>query len=74
MLRSIPKFDCIYIVTLCQEGLSSREVYRYHRVNQSDVVQTRGRYRDTGTADDLPRTGGPKTTTAADAHYLRILV
>ena len=38
--RSILTFDHIRIVTLCQEGLSSREVSRRLRMNQSDVVRT----------------------------------
>ena len=41
MPRSIPTFACIHIVTLCQEGLSSREVSKRLRVNQS-VVQIWG--------------------------------
>ena len=40
--RSIATFDRIRIVTLCQEGLSSREVSRRLRMNQSDIVRTWG--------------------------------
>ena len=35
-------FARIHVVTLCQEGLSSREVSRRLRVNQSDVARTWG--------------------------------
>ena len=31
-----------------------------------------GRYRDTGTVDDMRRSGHPKATTAVDDRYLRI--
>ena len=37
---SIPTYARIRIVTLCQEGLSSREVSIRLRVYQSDVVRT----------------------------------
>ena len=57
---------------LCQEGLSSREVSRCLSVNQSDVVQTWRKYRDTGTVDGMRCSGCPKTTTAVDDRYLRI--
>ena len=40
--RSIATFDRVRIVTLCQEGLSSREVSRRLRMNQSNVVRTWG--------------------------------
>ena len=40
--RSIATFDRVRIVTLCQVGLSSREVSRRLRENQSDVVRTWG--------------------------------
>ena len=40
--RSIATFDSIRTVTLCQEGLSSREVSKRLRMNQSDVVRTWG--------------------------------
>ena len=42
---------------LCQEGLSTRDVSRRLGVNQSDVARTWRRYRDTGTVDDMPRSG-----------------
>ena len=51
--KSIPTFSRILIVTLCQKGFSSREVPRRLRVNQSDVVRTWRRYRDTGTVDNM---------------------
>jgi Transposase and inactivated derivatives len=70
--RSISQFDCVRIVTLCQEGLSTRDVSRHLGVNQSDVVRTWRRYRDTGTVDDMPRSGRPRATTAVDDRYLRI--
>ena len=66
------KFAHILIVMLCQEGLSSCEVSRRLRVNQSDVVRTWRRYRETGTVDDMRRSGRPKATTAVDDRYLRI--
>ena len=69
MLR-IVTFDGVHIVTLCQEGLSSREVSRCLRVNQSDVVRTWGRYRDTGTVDDISLSGRSMDTTAVDDRYL----
>ena len=59
------------IVTFCQEGLSSREVSRHLRVNQNDV-RTWRRYRDTGTVDDMRRSGHPKATTAVTDPYSRI--
>ena len=62
-------FARIRVVTLCQEGLSSREVSRRLRVNQSDVARTWG---DTGTVDDMRLSGCPKATTAVDDRYLRI--
>ena len=65
-------FVRIRIVMLCQEGLSSREVSRHLRVNQSDVVHTRRRYGDTGTVDDVRRSGCPKATTTVDDCYLWI--
>ena len=40
--RSIATFDRVRIVTLCQEGLSSREVSRCLLINKSDVVRTWG--------------------------------
>ena len=40
--RSIPTFARVRIVTLCQEGLSSNEVSRRFRMNQSYVVRTWG--------------------------------
>ena len=64
--RSIPQFDRVRIVTLCQEGLSTRDVSRRHGVKQSDVVRIWRRYRDTGTVDDMPRSGRPRATTAVD--------
>ena len=70
--RSIATFDRVRIVTLCQEGLSSREVSRHLRVNQSDVVRTWRRYRETGTVDDVRRSDRPKATTAVDDRHLRI--
>ena len=65
-------FVRIRIVTLCQEGLSSSEVSRSLRVNQSDVVRTWRRYGDTGTVDDMRHSGRPKATTALDDCYLWI--
>ena len=56
----------------CQEGLSSREVSRYFRLNKSDVVQTWRRYRDTGAVDDMHCSGCPRATTAVDDRYLQI--
>ena len=38
-------------------------------MNQSDVVRTWG---DTGTVDDMRRSGHPKATIAVDDRYLRI--
>ena len=70
--RSIPTFVRINIVALGQEGLSSREVSRRLRVNQTDVVWTWRRYRDTGTVDDMRRSGRPKANTAVNDRYLRI--
>ena len=70
--RSIPTFARIRIVSLCQEGLSSREVSRRLRVNQNDVVRTWRKYRDTGTVDDMHRSDRPKATIAVDDSYLRI--
>ena len=61
--RLIATFDRVRIVTLCQEGLSSREISRRLRMNQS-----MGRYRDTGTYDDMYRSGHPKVTTAVDCY------
>ena len=64
---------CSYtIVTLWQEGLLSREFSRCLKVHQSDVVRTWRRDRDTGTVDDIRRSGRPKATTAVDDRYLRI--
>ena len=40
--RSIVTFDRVRIFTLCLEGLSSREVSRRLRMNQSDVFRTWG--------------------------------
>ena len=40
--RSIATFDRVHILTFCQEGLSSREDSRRLRMNQSNVVWTRG--------------------------------
>ena len=65
-------FVRIRIVTLCQEVLSSREVSRRLRVNQSDVVRTWRRYRVTGTGNDMRHSGHPKATTAVDDCYLWI--
>ena len=62
-------FSRIRIVTLCQEGLSSREVSRRLRVNQSNVVRTWG---GTGTVDNMRRSGRSKATIAVDDRYLRI--
>ena len=70
--RSIPTFACIRFVTLCQEELSSREVSRRLRVNESDIVQTWRKYRDTGTVNDMHCSGHPKANTAVDDRYLRI--
>ena len=70
--RSTPTFARIRIVTLSQEGLSWREVSWRPRVNQSDVVWTCRRDRDTGTVDDMRRSGRPKASTAVDYLYLRI--
>ena len=42
------------------------------QVNQSDVVRTWKRYRDTGTIDDMRRSGRPKVIIAVDDRYLRI--
>ena len=67
--RSIPTFVRLCIVTLSQEGLSSREVSRRLRVNQSNVVWTWG---DTGTVDDMHCSGRSKATTAVDGRYLWI--
>ena len=63
-------FAHIRIVTLCQEGISSREVSRRLRVNQRDVVRTWRRYRDTGTVDDISLSGCSRATTAVDDRYL----
>ena len=62
----------VHTVTLCQEWVSTRHVSRRLGVNQSDVVRTWRRYRDTGTVDDMPRSGRPRATTAEDDRYLRI--
>ena len=70
--RSVPTFAHISIITLCQEGLSSREVSRRLKVNQSNVVRTWRRYRDTGTVDEIRRSGCTKATTAVHDRYLRI--
>ena len=70
--RSIATFDRVRIVTFCQEGLSSWEVSRRLRVNESDVVRTWGGTEIQGIVDDMHRSGRPKVTTAVDDRYLRI--
>ena len=72
-LGQLATFDRVRIVALCQEGLSSREVSRRLRVNQSDIVRKCRRYRDTETVDNMRRSVRPKATTAVDDRYLRIL-
>ena len=71
--RSIAAFDRVCIVTLCQEGLSSTEISRRLRMNQSDVVRTWGGT-DTGTVKDIRRVAqaAQRYTTAVDDRYLRI--
>ena len=52
---------------LCvKKGSQRRDVSRRLGVNQSDVVRTWRRYGDRGTVDDMPRSGGPRATTAVD--------
>ena len=70
--RSIPTFAHIRNFTLCLEELSLREVSRRLRVNQSDVVRTWRRYRDTGTVDDMRRSGRPRAATAVYDRQYRI--
>lgn len=61
------------IVSLCQEGLSSREVASCLGLNQSDVVRTWNRFRNPGIVDDMSRSGRPRATTECDDRYLRII-
>ena len=71
--RSITNFNRVMIVSLCHEGLSSRQVAKRLGLNQSDVVPTWNRFRNTGNVDDMPRSGRPRATTECDDRYLRIL-
>jgi len=70
--RTISQFNRVRLVSLCQKGLSTRDVCRRHGVKQSDVVRTWRRYRETGTFDDMPRSGRSRATTAVVDRYLRI--
>mgnify|MGYP003701613815 CR=1 FL=1 len=72
--RSITNFNRVRIVSLCQKGLSSRQVVRCLGLNQSDVVRSWNHFQNTGNVDDMPRSGRPPATTECDDRYLWFLV
>lgn len=61
------------IVTLGEEGHSTREIARRVAVSQSCVVNTLRRYRGVDNFADRPRSGRPTVLTAAQKRYIRLL-
>lgn len=61
------------IVTLGEEGHSTREIARRVAVAQSCVMNTLRRYRGVDNIIDHPRSGRPTVITAAQKHYITLL-
>ena len=59
------------IITLRQEGQSSRKISRTLNVS-SAVAKTIKRYDETGSHEDRPRTGRPRVTSAAEDTFIRV--
>ena len=59
------------IITLRQEGQSSRKISRTLNVS-SAVAKTIKRYDETGSHEDRPRTGRPRVTSAAEDKFIRV--
>ena len=60
------------IITLRQEGQSSRKISRTLNVSSSAVAKTIKRYDETGSHEDRPRTGRPRVTSAAEDKFIRV--
>ena len=59
------------IITLRQEGQSSRKISRTLNVS-SAVAKTIKRYDETGSHEDRPRTGRLRVTSAAEDKFIRV--
>lgn len=58
------------IVALREEGLSTRQIARRLNVGQSDVVRCWNRFRATGSVEDRPRSGRPRSTSRNEDRYI----
>lgn len=63
----------VRIITLREEGYSTREIARRVSVSQSCVVTTLQRYHDMANLADRPRSGRPTVLTAAQKRYIKLL-
>lgn len=70
----ISAFDRTRIVVLRQQGLSMRDIARQVGRTHSDVIRTWNRFQESGNVNDRPRSGRPRSTTAAQDRYLQMLV
>lgn len=61
------------IVTLREEGYTTRVIARRLAISQSCVVATLQRYHGMGNLADRPRSGRPTVLTAAQKRYIRLL-
>ena len=60
------------IITLRQEGQSSRKISRTLNVSSSAVAKTIKRYDETGSHEDRPRKGRPRVNSAAEDKFIRV--
>ena len=51
-------------------GMSATVVLRHFRCTRKTIERLRRRFRVTGNVADLPRSGRPRVTTAADDRYI----
>lgn len=58
------------IVALCELGLSTRQIARRLNIGQSDVVRCWNRFQTTGSVEDRPRSGRPRSTTRNEDRFI----
>ena len=51
-------------------GMKNKEIVRHFQVSKSSISRLRTKFRQTGSVNDLPRTGRPRKTTRREDNYI----